>query len=75
MPEESYLYALPYSLYKEHGVRRYGAHGTSHFYVTQEAAKMLNKPVEELNIITCHPATAVLFPLSVTVNAWIPLWV
>ncbi|MDF3008481.1 MAG: acetate kinase [Enterobacter kobei] len=33
MPEESYLYALPYSLYKEHGVRRYGAHGTSHFYV------------------------------------------
>jgi len=54
MPEESYLYALPYSLYKEHGVRRYGAHGTSHFYVTQEAAKVLNKPVEELNIITCH---------------------
>ena len=54
MPEESYLYALPYSLYKEHGVRRYGAHGTSHYYVTQEAAKVLNKPVEELNIITCH---------------------
>ena len=54
MPEESYLYALPYNLYKEHGIRRYGAHGTSHFYVTQEAAKMLNKPVEELNIITCH---------------------
>ncbi|EEM0364638.1 acetate kinase [Salmonella enterica] len=51
MPEESYLYALPYSLYKEHGVRRYGAHGTSHFYVTQEAAKMLNKPVEELNTL------------------------
>jgi len=54
MPEESYLYALPYSLYKDHHVRRYGAHGTSHFYVTQEAAKMLNKPVEELNLITCH---------------------
>ncbi|HEY3982809.1 acetate kinase [Cedecea sp.] len=54
MPEESFLYALPYKLYKEHGVRRYGAHGTSHFYVTQEAAKMLNKPVDELNIITCH---------------------
>lgn len=54
MPEESYLYALPYSLYKEHGVRRYGAHGTSHFFVTQEAAKILNKPVEEVNIITCH---------------------
>ncbi|ADW72875.1 MULTISPECIES: acetate kinase [Rahnella] len=54
MPEESYLYALPYSLYKDHHVRRYGAHGTSHFYVTQEAAKMLNKPVEEVNLITCH---------------------
>ncbi|HEI8866474.1 TPA: acetate kinase [Serratia odorifera] len=54
MPEESYLYALPYSLYRDHGVRRYGAHGTSHFYVTQEAAKMLDKPVEELNVITCH---------------------
>ncbi|MDX7988408.1 acetate kinase [Xenorhabdus sp. 12] len=54
MPEEAYLYALPYSLYKDHGIRRYGAHGTSHFYVSREAAKMLNKPVEELNVITCH---------------------
>ncbi|MFZ4831612.1 acetate kinase [Rouxiella sp. Mn2063] len=54
MPEESYLYALPYSLYKDHHIRRYGAHGTSHFYVTQEAAKVLNKPVEEVNLITCH---------------------
>ncbi|ACY85232.1 acetate kinase [Edwardsiella piscicida] len=54
MPEESYLYALPYHLYKEHGIRRYGAHGTSHYYVSREAAKMLNKPVEELNVITCH---------------------
>ncbi|MFP1557090.1 hypothetical protein ACLB1T_33615 [Escherichia coli] len=34
-----YLYALPYNLYKEHGIRRYGAHGTSHFYVTQERQK------------------------------------
>ncbi|AUX73220.1 acetate kinase [Erwinia pyrifoliae] len=54
MPKASYLYALPYKLYKEHGVRRYGAHGTSHYYVTQEAAKALNKPVSELNVITCH---------------------
>ena len=54
MPEESYLYALPYKLYKEHGVRRYGAHGTSHYYVSREAAKMLGKPIEELNVITCH---------------------
>jgi len=54
MPEDSYLYALPYQLYKEHGVRRYGFHGTSHYYVSREAAKMLNKPVEELNVIACH---------------------
>lgn len=54
MPESSYLYALPYHLYTEHGVRRYGAHGTSHYYVTQEAARVLNKPVEEVNLITCH---------------------
>ncbi|MDX5629233.1 MULTISPECIES: acetate kinase [unclassified Brenneria] len=54
MPEESYLYALPYKLYKDHHIRRYGAHGTSHYYVTQRAAEALNKPVEELNVITCH---------------------
>nr|WP_113865084.1 acetate kinase [Brenneria salicis]NMN91054.1 acetate kinase [Brenneria salicis ATCC 15712 = DSM 30166]RBP66550.1 acetate kinase [Brenneria salicis ATCC 15712 = DSM 30166]RLM32001.1 acetate kinase [Brenneria salicis ATCC 15712 = DSM 30166] len=54
MPEESYLYALPYNLYKEHHIRRYGAHGTSHYFVTQQAAEILNKPVDELNIITCH---------------------
>lgn len=54
IPEISYLYALPYSLYRDHGVRRYGAHGTSHFYVTKEAAKILNKSIEEINVITCH---------------------
>ncbi|MTB67367.1 acetate kinase [Providencia sp. wls1943] len=54
MPEEAYLYALPYELYSEHSIRRYGAHGTSHFYVSREAAKKLNKPVDELNVITCH---------------------
>ncbi|MGV3346028.1 acetate kinase [Enterobacteriaceae bacterium LUAb1] len=54
MPESAYLYALPYSLYREHGIRRYGAHGTSHFYVSCEAAKILNKPLETLNVITCH---------------------
>ena len=54
MPEEAYLYALPYSLYKEHGIRRYGMHGTSHYYITLQAAEALNKPVEELNIISCH---------------------
>ncbi|WP_407332497.1 acetate kinase [Enterovibrio sp. 27052020O] len=54
MPEEAYLYALPYKLYKENGIRRYGMHGTSHFFIAQEAANLLGKPVEELNIINCH---------------------
>ncbi len=39
MPQEAYLYALPYELYSEHSIRRYGAHGTSHYYVSREAAK------------------------------------
>lgn len=54
MPKEAYLYAIPNELYTKHGIRRYGAHGTSHFYVSREAAKILNKPVEETNVITCH---------------------
>ena len=54
MPEEAFPYALPYKLYKENGIRRYGAHGTSHYYISLEAAKQLNKLVEELNIINCH---------------------
>ena len=54
MPKESYMYALPYELYEEHGVRRYGFHGTSHSYLTKEAAKMLNKSVDEVNLITLH---------------------
>ncbi|MGF1908334.1 acetate kinase [Vibrio kasasachensis] len=54
MPEEAYLYALPYNLYKEHGIRRYGMHGTSHLFITREVATLLDKPVEEVNIINCH---------------------
>ena len=54
MPEKAYLYALPYSLYKEHGVRRYGAHGTSHYYVSREVAKTLNIDANKANVITCH---------------------
>ncbi|WP_117234434.1 acetate kinase [Vibrio maerlii] len=54
MPEEAYLYALPYNLYKEHGIRRYGMHGTSHLFIAREVAERLGKPVEELNIINCH---------------------
>ncbi|WP_032092797.1 acetate kinase [Necropsobacter rosorum] len=54
MPEEAYLYALPYSLYKEHAIRRYGAHGTSHFYVSRQAAQRLNVAEDKVNVITCH---------------------
>ncbi|NCB59102.1 MAG: acetate kinase, partial [Gammaproteobacteria bacterium] len=54
MPEQAYLYALPYKLYTENGIRRYGMHGTSHYYISLQAAEVLNKPVEELNIINCH---------------------
>lgn len=54
MPKEAYLYAIPKELYEEHGIRRYGAHGTSHFYVSREAAKILNKPVDETNVVICH---------------------
>ncbi|MGZ3082243.1 acetate kinase [[Haemophilus] ducreyi] len=54
MPEQAYLYALPYSLYKDHGVRRYGAHGTSHYFVSREAARRLNVAEDKVNVITCH---------------------
>ena len=54
IPEHAFLYALPYQLYKENGIRRYGFHGTSHFYIAQQAAKMLCKPVTKLNIICAH---------------------
>ncbi len=52
MPERAYLYALPYALYKQQGIRRYGFHGTSHRYVSQRAAEMLG--TETLTGITCH---------------------
>ena len=54
MPPESYIYALPYELYEEHKVRRYGFHGTSHKYVSTRCAEMLGKNIEDLKIITCH---------------------
>lgn len=54
IPEHAYLYALPYSLYEKQKVRRYGFHGTSHSYVVRQAALHLNRPLDELNIITLH---------------------
>ncbi len=54
LPPHAYHYAVPYDLYEEHHVRRYGFHGSSHAYVSKEAAKHMGKPVSELNIITLH---------------------
>lgn len=54
MPEKAYLYGIAYEDYKAYGVRKYGAHGTSHKFVSQEAAKHLGKKPEELKIVTCH---------------------
>lgn len=54
MPDYSYLYGVPYSLYEKHGVRRYGFHGSSHKYVSLKAAALLGKKPEEVNVITCH---------------------
>ena len=54
MPPESYIYALPYEYYEKYGVRRYGFHGTSHKYVSERAAKILNVNIEDLKLITCH---------------------
>ncbi len=54
MPDYAYTYAIPGDMAKKYGLRRYGFHGTSHRYVSEEMAKILGKPVEETNIITCH---------------------
>lgn len=54
MPEESYLYSLPYNFYKDFGIRKYGFHGTSHKYVSERAAELLDRPIDQLRIISCH---------------------
>ncbi|MBQ4347747.1 MAG: acetate kinase [Firmicutes bacterium] len=54
MPERAYLYAIPYEYYEKYKIRKYGFHGTSHKFVSEEAAKMMGKPLEECKIITCH---------------------
>lgn len=54
MPKKAYMYALPYEYYEKYKIRKFGFHGTSHRFVSKEAAKMLGKPIEELKLITCH---------------------
>ena len=54
MTEQAYLYGIPYSLYEKYKVRRYGFHGSSHRFVSQRAAEILGKKIEDLKIISCH---------------------
>ena len=54
MPKENYIYPIPYEFYEKYRIRKYGAHGTSHQYVSKLAAKLENKPIEDLKIVTCH---------------------
>ena len=54
MPEQAYMYGISYDMYEKYHIRRYGAHGTSHRYVSREMAKLLDKPLEDTKIITCH---------------------
>ena len=54
LPKERYIYPIPYEYYEKYGIRKYGFHGTSHMYVANRIAEILNKPIEELKIINCH---------------------
>lgn len=54
MPKEKYIYPIPYEYYKKYGVRKYGAHGTSHMYVSQRLGEIEKKSIEDLKIVTCH---------------------
>ena len=54
MPAMAYMYGIPYQLYETHKIRRYGFHGTSHKYVSGQAAKLLNKNIKDLKIVSCH---------------------
>lgn len=54
MPPHAFLYAIPFNLYQKHKVRRYGFHGTSHQYVTERVAAMMERDIKELKIVSCH---------------------
>lgn len=54
MPAKSYLYPIPMVLYRKHRIRRYGFHGTSHAYVSGRAADLINRPLDQLKMVTCH---------------------
>ena len=75
MPEKAYLYSLPYHYYKDYGIRKYGFHGTSHKFVSQRAAEMLDKTIEDLHVL--FHVTLVMehqLQLSMAVNLLIHQW-
>lgn len=54
LPEKAYMYAIPYEYYEKYGIRKYGFHGTSHKFVSRRVAEVMNKPIDNLKIISCH---------------------
>lgn len=54
LPPKAYMYGIPYEYYEKYGIRKYGAHGTSHRYIAERAAEFIDEPLEDLKIITCH---------------------
>ncbi len=54
LPKKAYMYAIPYEYYDKYKIRKYGFHGTSHKFVSQRVAEVMNKPIQDLKIITCH---------------------
>ena len=74
MPKSSYMYAIPYEMYEKYGIRRYGFHGTSHRYVSGQAAELLGG-AEGTKIITCHLGNGSSWPLLRTASASTHPWV
>lgn len=74
MPAKAYTGAIDKTLYTEYGIRRYGFHGTSHYYVSREAAKMINKPVDESSFISVHlgngASVCAIKMVRVSIRAW-----
>ena len=54
IPEHAYIYGLPYNLYEQYQIRRYGFHGTSHHYVAKQAAEYLNQSISDIKLISIH---------------------
>ncbi len=74
-PPHGFLYAIPYTVYQRHKVRRFGFHGTSHKYVSQRTAELMNKDIKDLKIITCHLGNGgAALPLSRKANPLTHRW-